>query len=237
MTTKNIIIAGFAIIILAGLLLVSGNAQPAQADKEDTAISINLSMSDIKLLFGEIKGLFVGEQTFGGSSDSGYNATGDGVYAVDGTTVIDGSGNVDAPITSTTGTFSSTLTVSGALTSNIPFQSTTSIANAATLSQSDLTTYRGFYVGINTAEDHTWTLPATSTMTTLLPNSGDKTEFCFYNATSSDHDLILAAGTGWDLESATSSLYIHPTMMGCVEAVRLPSTDIWANVLLPNEAD
>lgn len=30
----------------------------------------------------------------GGSSDSGYNATGNGVYAVDGTTVIDGSGQL-----------------------------------------------------------------------------------------------------------------------------------------------
>ena len=36
--------------------------------------------------------------------------------SVDGTTVIDGSGNIDAPITSTTGTFSSTLGVTGAST-------------------------------------------------------------------------------------------------------------------------
>ena len=33
------------------------------------------------------------QSALGGSSDSGYNATADGVYAVDGTTVIDGSGN------------------------------------------------------------------------------------------------------------------------------------------------
>ncbi len=33
--------------------------------------------------------------------------------SVDGTIVIDGSGNIDAPITSTTGTFSSTLGVTG----------------------------------------------------------------------------------------------------------------------------
>lgn len=51
-----------------------------------------------------------------GSSDSGYNATGNGVYAVDGTTVIDGSGNVDAPITSTTGTFSGDVVVTTANT-------------------------------------------------------------------------------------------------------------------------
>jgi hypothetical protein len=59
------------------------------------------------LVAGGVAWLVGGNQpvSFGGSSDSGYNATGNGVYAVDGTTVIDGSGNVDAPITSSTGTF------------------------------------------------------------------------------------------------------------------------------------
>lgn len=53
---------------------------------------------------------------FGGSTDSGYNATADGVYAVDGTTVIDGSGNWVGAITGTTGTISSTLAVTATTT-------------------------------------------------------------------------------------------------------------------------
>lgn len=48
--------------------------------------------------------------------------------SVDGTVVIDGDGNVDAPITSTTGTFSSTLTFNGALNSGTATTSTTTIA-------------------------------------------------------------------------------------------------------------
>lgn len=36
---------------------------------------------------------YTGSSLLGGASDSGYNATASGVYAVDGTTVIDGSGN------------------------------------------------------------------------------------------------------------------------------------------------
>ncbi len=45
----------------------------------------------------------------------GFYEAADG-FKVDGTTVIDGSGNVNAPITSSTGTFSSTLSVTGATT-------------------------------------------------------------------------------------------------------------------------
>lgn len=51
-------------------------------------------------------------------------------YKVDGTTVIDGDGNVDASITSDTGTFSSTLGVSGAGT----FSSTVDIEGLTTIS-------------------------------------------------------------------------------------------------------
>gem|GEM_PF-3325778 len=55
------------------------------------------------------------EGSLGGTTNFDTVDTSDG-YKVDGTTVIDGSGNVDAPITSTTGTFSSTLTVTATTT-------------------------------------------------------------------------------------------------------------------------
>lgn len=73
-------------------------------------------------------------ETLGGKTHFGLVDTSDG-YTVDGTTVIDGSGNIDAPITSTTGTFSSTLgvagnvTVSGELTN---LTNTVAISGAAT---------------------------------------------------------------------------------------------------------
>ena len=52
----------------------------------------------------------------GGATRGVYNVLGTGNYQVDGTVVIDANGNVDAPITSSTGTFSSTLAVTGATT-------------------------------------------------------------------------------------------------------------------------
>ena len=51
--------------------------------------------------------------------------------SVDGTVVIDGSGNIDAPITSTTGTFSSTLEVTGAAT----LSSTLGVAGITSLTE------------------------------------------------------------------------------------------------------
>jgi hypothetical protein len=49
-----------------------------------------------------------------GSTDDFFDAKGG--FKVSGTTVIDSSGNIDAPVTSSTGTFSSTLSVTGATT-------------------------------------------------------------------------------------------------------------------------
>lgn len=48
--------------------------------------------------------------------------------SVDGTVVIDGSGNVDAPITSTTGTFSGAVTFSSTLNTGTATTSTTTIS-------------------------------------------------------------------------------------------------------------
>ncbi len=56
-------------------------------------------------------------ESFGGTVYNRIIEFSEGI-TVDSTTVIDGSGNIDAPITSTTGTFSSTLTVTGLLTGN-----------------------------------------------------------------------------------------------------------------------
>ena len=60
-------------------------------------------------------------------------------YKVDGTVVIDGTGNVDAPITSTTGTFSSTLDVTGQFKSRVG--ATTLAASTTLTSANSGTTY------------------------------------------------------------------------------------------------
>jgi len=56
--------------------------------------------------------MFLNKSNVGGVYSNVTMDFSDGI-SVDGTVVIDGSGNIDAPITSTTGTFSSTLGVTG----------------------------------------------------------------------------------------------------------------------------
>jgi len=75
-------------------------------------------MNKTSIIFG-IVGVIVGlllstmfSSPLGGVYNNVTNDFSEGI-SVDGTVVIDGSGNIDAPITSTTGTFSSTLGVTG----------------------------------------------------------------------------------------------------------------------------
>jgi len=51
----------------------------------------------------------------------------------------------------------------------------------------------------------TLVLPATSTMTTLLPNAGDMREWMFEFATTSTATLTFSAGTGIDLIAVTAN--------------------------------
>ena len=77
----------------------------------------------VKNILFVVAGVIVGllfATMFGGSNVGGVYSNvikdfSDGI-SVDGTVVIDGSGNIDAPITSSTGTFSSTLGVTGVTT-------------------------------------------------------------------------------------------------------------------------
>lgn len=83
--------------------------------------------------------------------------------------------------------------------------STTTVQNAYTMLQSDLLTYNCFEILQNTAS-FTWTLPATSTLTTLIPNAGDSREWFFVNATSTAGvTFTAAAGTGVNLIAVTAN--------------------------------
>ena len=61
--------------------------------------------------------------------------------SVDGTIVIDGSGNIDAPITSSTGTFSGTLGVTGVSTFGSDITITTSNTATSSISVGCIETY------------------------------------------------------------------------------------------------
>jgi hypothetical protein len=72
-------------------------------------------MTSLKQIGVWLVAVIVGGASFGGVYSNVQKDFSEGI-SVDGTVIIDGSGNIDAPITSTTGTFSSTLGVTGAAT-------------------------------------------------------------------------------------------------------------------------
>lgn len=112
---KYILVGCVALATVVVWSSVGGNNQPANAETSDYGITIKLSEAFLTENMPEIMAIFGGELAIGAATryPTGYLDTADGYY-VDGTAIIDADGNVDGAITSSTGTFSSTLTVSGA---------------------------------------------------------------------------------------------------------------------------
>ena len=126
-------------------------------------------------------------------------------YKLNGVTVLDGSGNL--AITGTAAV-TGTLSVTGAtsvqeFTQGGGCLATSTTASSETLLQSDLLNYNCFLVS-GQDDSMTLTLPATSTMTTLLANVGDTREWLFYFATTTTATLTIAAGAGIDLVAVTA---------------------------------
>lgn len=143
------------------------------------------------------------------------NATSPVAGELRGTTLtLDGAGSTAGLLTMNGGAlFSNTLSTStGSATMNVSYLSgyDTVIVDAT---------------GANSAK--TLTFFASSTASSWLPTAGDTQRTCFVNATSGP-SLIFAAGTGIDLEVATSTggaggamdLTIAPNGMGCFTFVR-----------------
>ena len=179
-----------------------------------------------------------GNNQYGGTTNYDDIDVSDG-YAVDGTTVIDGSGNVDAAITSSTGTFSSTLTTNGGSIYSYTL-STSSAKTTYTMIQADLLHYNTILATLS-GGGTTWTLPASSTITSLVPAAGDRQTQCYLPLT---NNLTFVAGTGIDLKGATSTgvggpfdRTIKAGGMGCFEFVRQADTDISAGLLEYEDID
>lgn len=70
-------------------------------------------------------------------------------------------------------------------------------------------------------------LPASSTLTSYIPNAGDITSEVFYNAsTTAAITLTVAGGTGTTLLSASSTAIIQSQKAANLKFVRLPNTSI-----------
>ena len=115
-------------------------------------------------------------------------------------------------------------------------RSTSTTATSYTLLASDIVdrsgaAYDTILMTPNTG-DLTLTFPASSTLTHFIPAVGDRAKQCWYNAsTTAGIDIIFAAGTGIDLEIASSTdtasetLYPIPSAgFGCFEFYRQPLT-------------
>lgn len=155
--------------------------------------------------------------------------------------IVDSSGNVVAPIVGST-ISGTTLTLTDLLTGvNASFSSTVAtgllttggdVLSTSTVSTAMIPTAATFNYGLiqitpNTA-DLTYTFPASSTLSAMIPNAGNSRTVMIYNATTTAGiDVIFAAGTGMEIKGTGSTpLTIDEASMGTLTFVRKANSDI-----------
>lgn len=105
---------------------------------------------------------------------------------------------------------------------------TSTTGTATTLREKDLLNKDTISYATVNVSGTTLTLPSSSTITSMVKTSGAKQTTCIYNATSTAANITIAAGTGIDLISATSSLTIGSNKHGCLTFIRQADRDITA---------
>jgi hypothetical protein len=106
-------------------------------------------------------------------------------------------------------------------------------ANTYTLTEAEMIASNGFTFTASTTQPAlTLTLPATSTMTTLLASSGDTRQWLVTNPfTGSGTTTTLAAGTGIDLQEPDGqNVVIGITNYAYLTCTRMPSTNVVCKV-------
>lgn len=185
----------------------------------------------------------------------------DGGYYVDGTAIIDGSGNVDGSITSDTGTFSSTLDVTGAATfgSTVTITGETAVGNfigggsvatiygTTTLTAANLCDNSVFIVktakGAHKASAGmvTLTTPATTTLyADCLDSNGEWRELLVVNNATTAIDILFSAGAGIDYQrsgTSTDSVGIPDKGAGHLKLWRWSTATTSMNVEFFEDAD
>jgi hypothetical protein len=170
------------------------------------------------------------KMTLSGSTSDSFNA--DGGFLVGNTVVIDGSGNVDAPITSTSLSVSGESSVQGFTQGGgvLSFTATSTQA-ARTLTEAEMIASNVIDIVSTSSPALTLTLPATSTMTTLLPNAGDMREWFIDNQHLAATTTTIAAGTGIDLIAVTANDdVIDGQEVSRLTCIRKADTDVYCIV-------
>ncbi len=181
-----------------------------------------------------------GNQSGVGNSTASFWNTAGG-YRVGGTEVISSS----RALSVTSATLSTTLDVTGAVTvagativdeftQGGSILATSTDGTATTFLASDLLTYSGWEVTVNGA-DSTWTFPASSTLSAIVPSAGDSRTWTIVNATSTAAiDVIFAAGTGSAIKgSCGGGLTLDEASHGTLSLFRKANSDIVINTCFP----
>lgn len=154
-------------------------------------------------------------------------------YYVDGSPIIDGSGALSA----TTGTFSSTLSVTGFFRTIAGMsqggQLTISTTSASyTLTAAQMKAAKVISIADTGTAALALTLPATSTMTSLIANTGDTMSWVIDNLhTAAATSTTITAGTGIGLQYAsTSGAVINGASTGVLECWRRASTNVLCTI-------
>jgi len=105
--------------------------------------------------------------------------------------------------------------------------STTTMGTATTLTQSLLSSYNFFSVSPNVVADMTFTLPASSTLTSLIPNTGDRKTITFDNTTTTiQTDIAFANGVGTYLLYSSSTPRVMASSTGEITLIRRADTNV-----------
>jgi len=163
------------------------------------------------------------QSTTGAISFSDENLTTTGTLAA-GATTLSSTLAVGGATTLTGATDASTFTQGGGITAT----STTNATETLLASDFDVENFIDYTPNLNS----TLTLPATSTLSTFIPNAGDMRRVIFRNASSTvAATLTLAAGTGIDLqfvEATGGDLVLNGLDIGEMTFIRETDTDIIA---------
>jgi hypothetical protein len=159
---------------------------------------------------------------------------------VSGTATIGTVSGTSVSGTTVTGTTvaATTLTASGATNVEL-FTSGGGVLSTSTVSTAMVPTAATFNYGLievtPLVADLTYTFPASSTLSAIVPNAGDVRTVAVYNATSTDGiDVIFAAGAGMEIKGVGGGdLTIDEASFGTLTFVRKSNSDILVIVSAP----
>ena len=190
---------------------------------------INTGLLALVLIFSLVGGNqsdAIPDTNVGGSTSDNWNVGGN--LSVTGTSALTGAS-----------TFSGTLGVTGAtvldeLTQGGLVLATSSTGTATVFAAADLLTFSTWEVTPNTA-DLTYTFPASSTLSAIVPSAGDSRSWTIINATTTAAiDVIFAAGTGSAIKGAgAAALTIDEDSHGIITLTRKADSDIVITTFFP----